>query len=134
MHVLQLLDALFLRPNVEIVEAGLPERDARCLFKEAGLARAWILMFGKQSAGATLFQYLHHCGRIANFWFADQKVDVLRHDDIAYDDETVALAGLFQDRKEMIATNDGAEPGHSPITRTRDKVQVIRAVAAGKAG
>ena len=53
---------------------------------------------------------------------------VLGHDHVSDHDETVPLAGLFQNAQEEIAATSRVEPGYSVITTARDEVQVSAAV------
>jgi len=50
----------------------------------------------------TLLEHLHNPGGILNFWFADQKVDVLWHDHVASYDKLIFLACLLKDFKKHI--------------------------------
>ena len=58
---------------------------------------------------------------------------LLRHYDIANDDEPVTLARLFQNRKEGIAAARGAQERQPVVTGGSDKVQVMSAVGAMQA-
>jgi hypothetical protein len=57
-------------------------------------------------------------------------VDVLGHDDVSDNHEPVTLAGLFENVEEAVTAARGAEKRQSPIARTGDKVQMMRAVSA----
>ena len=50
-----------------------------------------------------MFERGHNERRIAALRFAEKKVDVFGHDYVAYDDQVMALANLFQDFEEEIA-------------------------------
>ena len=131
MHVIQLLHALFRGPDVEVVESCLPKRRAfRSLSKQVRLSRIALTALGPQGAGSSLFQNLHDLGRSSDFRFTQKQVDVLGHHDVSNDDEPVAQACLFQNGEEVVAALGGAESLFSPVTGTRDKVQVVRAVVA----
>jgi hypothetical protein len=60
-------------------------------------------------------------------------VNVFRHHDIPDDHEPMALASLFQNRKEGIAAAHAAQKRQSPVARASDKVQVMSAVGAMQA-
>ena len=77
-HVLQLLDSLVVRKDVEIVVAGLPER----AFREA--------------SGDGDLQGLQGFRQGIVGKFADEQVNVLRHDDVAEDFELVMAAGALE--------------------------------------
>ena len=92
MHVAELLDALARAPHVEVVEAMLPY--VRLVGPEFALGGA--AAFPAQNApGETLLDDLHHDGRRAAFWFADQQMNVFGHDDVSHDHELVALAHVL---------------------------------------
>ena len=57
-----------------------------------------------QFARETMFQYLHDGGRVSTFGLGDQKVNVLWHDDVPCDDQTIEAARVFQNFEEEIAT------------------------------
>src|SRR3981081_2332168 len=58
---------------------------------------------------------------------------MFRHDDISHNYEPIALAGLFQNREEVVAVARAAQTRQSPVARTGDKVQVMGAVTAMQA-
>ncbi len=58
---------------------------------------------------------------------------MLGHDNVTDDDETVAQPSLFQHGKEAVAAARRAKKWETPIARTRDKVQVMRAIVAVQA-
>src|SRR5208282_1897329 len=72
-HIPQFLYSLLLRPNVEVIEAGLPEWHAhRNLAKQLGLA--WIARFSfrQQGTSRALLQYLRHRRRSSDLRLAQQ--------------------------------------------------------------
>jgi len=72
MHVAEFLDSLVFVLHVEIVVARLPE---------------WALLALNRHGQ---LQGLNGLAEWCIFWFADQQVNVLRHDDIAANNEIVA--------------------------------------------
>ena len=52
---------------------------------------------------------------------------MFRHHDIADYDKTVAPTRLFENHEEAITSPRGTEKRQSPIARTGDKVQMVRA-------
>src|SRR5208282_400008 len=58
---------------------------------------------------------------------------MLGHDHVSHHHEAVALAGLFQHRKEAVAAARRAKKGQAAVAGTRDKVQVMRAVVTMEA-
>jgi|SRR5271170_1020189 len=53
---------------------------------------------------------------------------VFRHDDIADDDEAVALASLFQNREELVPAPSRTKKRQTAVAGGSDKVQVMSAV------
>jgi hypothetical protein len=60
-------------------------------------------------------------------------MNVLRHHDIADNNEAITLASLFQNREEGIAAARGVQERQSPVARGSDKVQMMSAVGAMRA-
>ena len=97
-HVVEFLDEFSLAPDVEIVEAVLPETRQRfgCIAEgqfqlpggcpPSGLA--------PQAARHALLQHLHDGGRSAPGGLADEQVNVVGHDDVTRERESVAVAHL----------------------------------------
>ncbi len=96
-YVVQLLNVLLFRSNIEVIRPGLPECGRQLFTKNI---RGFFLCAALERN--TLLQHLHNPGGILNFWFADQKVDVLRHDHVAGYDKLIFLACLLKDFKEHI--------------------------------
>src|SRR5271157_1448208 len=88
-NVAQLLDALALRPHVEIVIASLPE----------------VCPVTNQTAGNRLLDGLHGAGQRSVLRLADQQMHVLGHDHVTDEIEVVSPSALFQrDFKQMHRT------------------------------
>jgi len=130
MHVPQLLYPLLRRPNIEIVEARLPERSPRFLPEQLALARITTPSLRQQCPRRPLFQHLHHRRRIPHLRFGQQQMHMFGHHDIADHDKPVTLARLLQDRKESIPRLPRTEEREPPIAGASDKVQVMGAVTA----
>jgi hypothetical protein len=131
MHIPQLLYALLCGPNIEVVEARLPESSGlRLVSQQTALLRVAPFAFGEQGAGCALLQHLHHSGGSSDLGLRKKQVDVFRHNDIADDHEPIALAGLFQDREESVAAPSRTEKRQSPIAGAGDKVEVMRPIRA----
>jgi len=75
------------------------------------------------------FEDLHHHREIAALGFAEQQMNVLGHNHVANDYETVTAAHLFHDFEKQIAILWRAEQSASPIATGRDEVKVSGAVA-----
>jgi len=129
MDVSQLLHPLALAPHIEIIKAMLPYM-LRVPGKEFLLSpTAPLGELPQYPPRESLLNRLHDAGRIALLRFADQQVDVLRHDHVTYDNETVALPYLFEDAQEQI-TPRAAQPALPMIATASDEVQMLGAVIA----
>jgi hypothetical protein len=105
MQVAQLLDALLLGEDVEVVVAGLPEVGTVAFEEFGGLAL-------EDAKGG---------GERAMFGLGEEKVDVLRHEDVAEEIEPMFLpktfeglleddAGMvFEEVRETTVTTEGEE-------------------------
>jgi len=60
-------------------------------------------------------------------------MDTLWHDDISHHYETVSLPRLFENGEKPVARPLRVQKRQAPITRTGDKVQVMRAVGSMQA-
>jgi len=85
---------------------------------------------GQDAPRKTNFQSLHHDGRILLLRFADQQMNVFGHDDVANNDEGIALADLLQHFQKQVPTARSAKQGLSTITTASDEVKVSSAVVA----
>jgi len=80
---------------MSMIEQGAPVRVLQRVVLGAKLTQ--------QAVREVLFERGHNERRIAALRFAEKKVDVFGHDYVAYDDQVMALANLFQDFEEEIA-------------------------------
>jgi hypothetical protein len=125
-HVVQLLDSLFQTPHVEVVELTLPEARQRIVAAGEGQTqlRGGRSLFVAQAARDALLQNLNHGGRRPLGWFADQQVNVFRHDHITDERKTVALADLVQDLDKSIFGANRTQERHASITAERDEMKM----------
>jgi hypothetical protein len=86
----------------------------------------------QQAPGETLFQRLHYQRGVAALRFAEQKVHMLGHDDIADDNKMIAAAHLFQDPEKEITIPRAVKKCAAMVTTGRDKVQVSSTVITAK--
>jgi hypothetical protein len=56
-----------------------------------------------------VFDDFHHEGRITDVGLGDEQMKMLRHDEVAVDDEAILAAGFLQDFEEQVATEGGTE-------------------------
>jgi hypothetical protein len=78
--VFQLLDPLWMSEHVEVVVAGLPELGARAFEYFGDLA-----LENTESGGERM-----------ELWFAEEKVDVFGHEDVAEEEEPVSPSESFE--------------------------------------
>ena len=92
MHVAQLFDSLVLRPNVEIIEARLPDghRFTRRSLGWMALPAPWY-----HSLRESLFHTLHRGRRSSHLRLAHEQVEVLRHDHVSQHND--ALCRLLRE-------------------------------------
>lgn len=110
-HVVKFFDSLLQTPNIEIVEAALPESRQRivaiCKYQTKLSGR--FALFAAQTAQDALLQNLDHGGRRAFDRLADEQVDVFRHNDVAHQREAVAVARLAENLDERIPGSNRAQ-------------------------
>jgi hypothetical protein len=105
-HVLQLLNALVMGEYVEVVVAGHPEGLLRRLFGDGDL----------QSLEGGREEFLSG--------FAEEKMDVLGHDDVAEEFEAVVSAGCFEGVFDQVSCCGGVEVGLAVVAAEGDEVVV----------
>jgi hypothetical protein len=114
-HVVELFDALVVGEDVEVVVTDLPEG-------------SW----GGELGDGEL-EGLDGFGKRLGFGFAQEKVDVFGHDDVAEDIEVVASAGGFEGFEEEVAGGGGVEVGEAVITTEGEEVVVAFSLIAMEA-
>ena len=111
MNVPQLLNALRLGPDVEVVVARQPKRST---FNFAQLPRNILL------------QHLQRNRELRSFRLGDQQMNVLGHDYISGDVEAIPFSRLFQILLEEIPSARRAQARLAPIGTKSEKVQTAR--------
>jgi hypothetical protein len=132
MHVAQFLDALLLGPNVEVVEARLPEALGDGVWEKSHLQifPTPLPLYPPRDA---LLQCLDHGRKIIALGFADEKMNVLGHDDVADHGELIVAGGLFKSAEEHVAPRRLGEELPASVATERDEVQVVGTVVAFEA-
>src|SRR5581483_2357598 len=82
----------------------------------------------EDAAGKAQLDCLYHRGRRALFGFADQKVNMIRHDHISDNHEPITLTHLLQHLKKEIATLCASQKRSSSITTPGDEMQIVVSV------
>ena len=133
-HVVKFFDELGLTPDIEIVEARLPELRQQVVgmakWKPELLGRCCFGRLATELPRHALLQNLHDGGRGACGRFADEQVNVIGHDYVTRKSEAVAVAHLVQNLHKQIPGVRGGKQGQPPIAAASDKVQVAQSVAA----
>jgi hypothetical protein len=106
--VLELLDEFGMGEDVEVVIAGLPELRADAFEEFGGLS-----LEGSQSIAKPM-----------EFWFAEEHVDVLGHEDIAVEKELVASAEGFEGVEEGDAGVIVIQVGEAVVTTEGEEVEM----------
>ena len=134
MHIVEFLDEFLLTPDIEIVEARLPELGQAIMHMAE---RKWELLAGRFFARIaaepprhTLLQHLHD-GRGRTFRrLADEQVDVVGHDDVAHQCKAVAVAHFAQNLHKQILRARGGKQGQSSVTAARNEMEVAQSIPA----
>src|SRR5258708_39990710 len=82
----------------------------------------------ERAARDALLERLQRGGEVSAAWLVHQQVDVLGHDHVADDDETVTPARGFETAQEQIAATGRAEQRLAAITAERYEVKMSVAV------
>jgi hypothetical protein len=115
MHIFQLLDLFALTPKVEIVEAALPN-----VMKS-------VRGTGQPSRKSQLYR-LHHGRWIGNLGLRNEKMDMLRHHDIANHSEAISVSHLLQHGEQQVPPRCAMEQRLALVATPRNQVQTPRAV------
>jgi hypothetical protein len=133
-HVVQFLGSLLAAPDVEVVEASLPEtavRDGRAFVpKMELLSGSSCANSAPQPARDALLQYLYDDGRISFGRFAQQQMDVLGHDDVTNHCELVVSSDFREDDQEDVSRACRFQEWQSSVTAEGDEMKVPGSVAA----
>lgn len=132
-HVVKFLDELGLTPDVEIVEAQLPElgqQAARVRKRKGKLLRGeFFAGLAAELPRDALFQDLQDEGRSALDWLADEQVNVIRHDDVTSQGKTVAVTHFSENLDKQIPGTSGRQKGQAPVATAGDEMPMTQAVA-----
>jgi hypothetical protein len=126
-HVVQFFVLLSNTPDIEIVEAGLPE--PAVLF---GLDRPFSATFTgrKQRKGNALFEFAHDVGWSRCGRFTNQKMYMLGHDNVSHKRKRELLTHFAKNLYETISRVHGAQKWKALIATAGDEVQVSKTVAS----
>ena len=108
-------DSMVLGVNQVVIVADLPE------------------LSGAEFARYGLLQHLHGDGQRLAFWFANQQVNVFRHDHEGDDVKAIPFTGGFKDMHELVTGDGGVEELSPAITGEGDEVQTMRVRVASEA-
>jgi hypothetical protein len=133
-HVMKFFHSFLQTPNIEIVEAALPEARQRIIAvcKCQTELPVRLAFFAAQAARDALLQNLNHGGRRAFGGLADEQVNVIGHNDIAHQRETVAIARLAENLDENISGANGAQQRQASIASEGDEMKMPVPVVANE--
>ena len=125
-HVVKFFNLLLETPDIEVVEAALPEAAQRIVAAgeretrlpcEAALPAA-------QAARDALLQDLNHSGRSSLCRFADEKMNVFGRNDVAHERKTVAISGFSENLNKRISRANRAQQRQPPIASESNEVKM----------
>jgi hypothetical protein len=133
-HVVKFLDSLLQTPNIEIVEAALPKARQRIVptSKVQVQLSGGPPFFVEQAARDALFQNLEDRRRRPFSRFADEQVDVLGHDDVAHQRETVTVAHVAKNLDKDISGVNRTQQRYASIAGEGNEMQMAATVVANK--
>jgi hypothetical protein len=133
-HVLELFDFLLQAPHVEVVKPALPEARQRIVTacKDQIQLSGGRSPLAAQAARDALFQNLNYSRGRSFSRFADEQVNVLRHDDVAHQGEAVAVTHLAKNSDEHISGPNRAQKGQASIAGERNEVQMSSSIVANE--
>jgi len=109
-HVAKLLNSLALAPDVEIIIPGLPKRGTGDLTS--------------QFARNRLFQHLQSQGELGSLRFANQQMNVLRHDNKSSHKEAIPLPRPLESVNKNISVFGLRQQGLTMVARKSDIVKM----------
>ena len=128
-HVVQLLDHFRSRIDVEIVVAALPEAPQRS-FLGPEVQRQLSLGLSPSAAHAarqTLLEDLQDLGRRRERRFADQQMDVIGHEDVPDQSESIARAHLAENLHGEVSGANGSKEMPALIAAEGDEMKITLA-------
>jgi len=134
-HVFQLLFEFLLAPNVEVIKPSLPEMsflnlDFGKLQPELPFRRAFASL--PEAPGNLLLEHLQGYGWIAPGWFAQQKMNVLRHHHESQEQEISLGTHPREDFQKAVSRARGSQQRPPPVTTEGHEVQIALAVVASQ--
>jgi len=79
-----------------------------------------------------VLQSLHDDRRVGAFGFTDEQMDVLRHDDVSDQDESVAAPYLLEHTQKKVAVARIAQQWLTPVAAGGDEVEITGSVVAAQ--
>ena len=104
MYIVQFLNVLLFRSDIKIMRPGLPECGGQAFTENGQLLFRGSFLCAALERNA-LLQHLHDPGRICDFGFANQEMDVLGHDHVTSYEKLIFPAGLLNDSQKDIAAS-----------------------------
>jgi hypothetical protein len=133
-HVVKFFDSLLQTPYIEIVETALPKARQRIVAtcKDQIQLSAKPPFFATQAARDPLFENLNYSRRCSFSRFADEQMDMLRHDDVTDEGEAVTIADFAKHMDENIPCSNRTQKRPAPIASERNEMQMAAPVVANE--
>src|SRR5580658_3292143 len=134
-HIVQFFFLLFRTPHVEVIKSLLPEApQAARLVRERQrqLPFAAAPFLSAHRLRHPLLQHLHYFGRRPFLRFAHQQMHVFRHQDIAYEQESVSFPHLSHHLHKKISRSNGPQVRPPFVTTEGNEMQIAFSVMSSQ--
>lgn len=134
MHVVEFFNSLLQTPHVKVVKPPLPKARQQIVAacKDQIQLSGGRSPFAAEAARDALFQNLNYSRRRSFDRFADEQMDVLRHDNVAHKGKSVAVAHLAKNSDENVSGANRAQKWQTSIASEGNEMQMAASVAANK--
>jgi hypothetical protein len=128
MHVVEFFNSLLQTPHVKVVKPPLPKARQQIVAtcKDQIQLSGGRSPFAAEAARDALFQYLNYSRRRSFDRFADEQMDVLRHDNVAHKGKSVAVAHLAKNSDESVSGANRAQKWQTSIASEGNEMRWSR--------
>jgi hypothetical protein len=130
MHVLNLLNPLLQTPNIEVIKPPLPKtrQQLRAILRIRPQLLRDSSTFRPQPPGNPLLQNLHHKRRRPKRRFANQQMNMLRHNHIPNQSKPIRVAHLAKNRHKSVPVPNRRQQPPALIATKRNEVEMPTSV------
>ena len=130
-HVIQFLNSLLPAPNIKVIKPPLPKTAMhRGILPQTQLSRRrFPPRPPPQPPRHSLLQHLHHHRRIRLLRLPNQQMNVLRHHDVADDDEPIPPPHFIKNDQKRIPRPHRPQKRQTPITTESNEMQLRSPIA-----